>query len=78
VAGVDQLRRFGDLIADRAALTTAGLWEFHLSLRWRSPGLYLGLRRGRNETRAYIGKKVVPRGGIEPPTHGFSVRCSTN
>jgi hypothetical protein len=20
---------------------------------------------------------VVPRGGIEPPTHGFSVRCST-
>ena len=21
---------------------------------------------------------VVPRGGIEPPTHGFSVRCSTN
>src|SRR4051794_1207236 len=23
-------------------------------------------------------KKLVPRGGIEPPTHGFSVRCSTN
>src|SRR5262249_22544340 len=22
--------------------------------------------------------KVVPRGGIEPPTRGFSVRCSTN
>ena len=21
---------------------------------------------------------VVARGGIEPPTHGFSVRCSTN
>jgi hypothetical protein len=21
---------------------------------------------------------LVPRGGIEPPTHGFSVRCSTN
>ena len=21
---------------------------------------------------------VVPRGGIEPPTRGFSVRCSTN
>jgi hypothetical protein len=21
---------------------------------------------------------MVPRGGIEPPTHGFSVRCSTN
>jgi len=20
----------------------------------------------------------VARGGIEPPTHGFSVRCSTN
>jgi hypothetical protein len=26
----------------------------------------------------FIDKKVVPRGGIEPPTHGFSVRCSTN
>ena len=23
-------------------------------------------------------KKVVPRGGVEPPTRGFSVRCSTN
>ena len=22
--------------------------------------------------------KVVPRGGLEPPTHGFSVHCSTN
>jgi len=21
---------------------------------------------------------AVARGGIEPPTHGFSVRCSTN
>jgi len=21
---------------------------------------------------------VVAKGGIEPPTHGFSVRCSTN
>ena len=24
------------------------------------------------------GSKMVPRGGIEPPTRGFSVRCSTN
>ncbi len=23
-------------------------------------------------------RKVVPRGGIEPPTRGFSIRCSTN
>src|SRR5678816_605173 len=23
-------------------------------------------------------RKVVRRGGIEPPTHGFSVRCSTS
>jgi len=23
-------------------------------------------------------KNMVPRGGIEPPTRGFSVRCSTN
>jgi hypothetical protein len=28
-ARVDQLRRFGDLIADLAALTAAGLWKFH-------------------------------------------------
>ena len=24
------------------------------------------------------GKKMVPKGGVEPPTRGFSVRCSTN
>ena len=23
-------------------------------------------------------KKEMPRGGIEPPTHGFSVHCSTD
>jgi hypothetical protein len=31
-----------------------------------------GLRRGRPE------KAVVPGGGFEPPTRGFSIRCSTN
>jgi integrase len=25
-----------------------------------------------------MGKKAMGRGGVEPPTHGFSVRCSTN
>jgi hypothetical protein len=25
-----------------------------------------------------IGKKLVAKGGIEPPTQGFSVLCSTN
>ena len=25
-----------------------------------------------------VPRKVVPRGGIEPPTRGFSVLCSTN
>jgi hypothetical protein len=29
-------------------------------------------------TTDIIGDYVVARGGIEPPTHGFSVRCSTN
>ena len=24
------------------------------------------------------GKQMVARGGIEPPTHGFSIRCSTD
>ena len=24
------------------------------------------------------GKEMVAQGGIEPPTRGFSVRCSTN
>ena len=33
--------------------------------------------------KGYCGKsnilsKMVPRGGIEPPTQGFSVLCSTN
>jgi transcriptional regulator with XRE-family HTH domain len=22
--------------------------------------------------------EMVPRGGLEPPTHGFSIHCSTN
>ena len=25
----------------------------------------------------YIKKEVVPGGGFEPPTRGFSIRCST-
>jgi len=25
-----------------------------------------------------MGESVMGRGGIEPPTHGFSVRCSTD
>jgi hypothetical protein len=25
-----------------------------------------------------LSEGVVAKGGIEPPTHGFSVRCSTN
>jgi hypothetical protein len=32
VTRVDQLRGFGDLVADRSALSAAGLWKFHLSL----------------------------------------------
>ncbi len=27
---------------------------------------------------AVVGENVMGRGGFEPPTHGFSVRCSTN
>jgi hypothetical protein len=23
-------------------------------------------------------RNLVAKGGIEPPTHGFSIRCSTN
>ena len=25
-----------------------------------------------------VSRNLVAKGGIEPPTHGFSVRCSTN
>ena len=34
-------------------------------------------RRGEEENIDSFGK-VVPRGGFEPPTRGFSVHCSTN
>src|ERR1700730_10148893 len=34
-----QLWVFGDLVADCAALTAAGLWEFHVPSLWRSIGL---------------------------------------
>jgi integrase len=35
-------------------------------------------RRIEAEQDAKNGEKMVPRGGIEPPTRGFSVHCSTN
>ena len=36
-------------------------------------------KRGRNgRSRRRNPAKTVPRGGIEPPTRGFSVPCSTN
>ena len=31
-----------------------------------------------NVVSRWLTKKKVVRGGLEPPTHGFSVRCSTN
>ena len=48
-----------------------------------------GIKGGTEKNTAFTGvsankhgisgqKKMVPRGGIEPPTRGFSVRCSTN
>ena len=40
-----------------------------LDMAYRSPG---------EQTRTRSVALVVPRGGIEPPTRGFSVRCSTN
>ena len=40
-----------------------------LDMAYRSPG---------EQTRTRSVALVVPRGGIEPPTHGFSVHCSTN
>ena len=30
------------------------------------------------KTQGNLGDSLVVRGGLEPPTHGFSVRCSTN
>jgi hypothetical protein len=34
--------------------------------------------KGPSENQPKRLKEVVAKGGIEPPTHGFSVRCSTN
>ena len=37
------------------------------------------LRRGRERPMADSQEtKEVVRGGLEPPTHGFSIHCSTN
>jgi transcriptional regulator with XRE-family HTH domain len=33
-----------------------------------------GIQRN-TQTELY---EMVPRGGLEPPTHGFSIHCSTN
>jgi len=37
----------------------------------------LGIKKD-SLSSAVLGKNVMGRGGLEPPTHGFSVRCSTN
>ena len=34
------------------------------------------MKWGENELKQR--NQVVARGGIEPPTHGFSIRCSTD
>ena len=38
---------------------------------------YEGLITNLNGLKIYS-FQMVPRGGFEPPTRGFSVRCSTN
>ncbi len=40
---------------------------------WRDIQISLTLGSGH-----LVGKRVVPRGGIEPPTRGFSIHCSTD
>ena len=39
VAGIDELRRLGDLVAESAALATAGLWELYRPALLSSGGL---------------------------------------
>ena len=61
-----------------------------LTLDHRNPAvdhheLVITLRfpQGKTETALIVKNRMnsedlVAKGGIEPPTHGFSVRCSTN
>ena len=59
-------------------------WNFRLRewREWRyttsSPSRSLMDDRGRVAKRCETGWEVVAKGGIEPPTRGFSIRCSTN
>ena len=49
-------------------ISRAGNAEENADERWRMV----------DTISATIPPKPVDRGGIEPPTHGFSVHCSTN
>ena len=46
---------------------------------WSGTGFALSMRANRIDKKITASRRlVVARGGIEPPTHGFSIRCSTN
>ena len=60
-----------------------------LSAQWESGGIRLGKgvsdysanklgKRVPSLAACFVYPKVVARGGIEPPTQGFSVLCSTD
>ena len=63
----DNLRAYLD--GDRCATSSIGNGD--IDARHAAPGLVAFIRLIRLT-------KMVPRGGVEPPTHGFSVRCSTS
>ena len=58
----------GDLLGGAFSLPDGAEFDAH-----RRSGTYPVER-----TRVGEGRRVVPRDGIEPPTRGFSVLCSTN
>ncbi len=50
----------------------------NLQLRWARRRGRVGRKQKRPRETQALGYDMVPRDGIEPPTRGFSVLCSTD
>ena len=68
-AGAARAKHFGDARPGSATIIVKALVN---------PGWLIENRGGRGKVAEKQRKRVVPRGRVELPTHGFSVRCSTN
>ena len=67
-----------DDLLDRAREVTVKILGKNLAHIWHAPLKSLETKKADSHKELPAKDLQMGRGGIEPPTHGFSVRCSTN